>query len=137
MARISLLVVSVASVVTLAAACKKDERPPVAPTASARPPGYPPQPGYPQQQPSGYPSQPGYPPSPQQPGAPAPGQMSTPGPSAFACQSDAQCVTHHCNLQYQRCAFPCQSDADCIQGAACFGAGGSMAVCLPKAPGAS
>ena len=143
MARISLAAFGVVSVVALVVACKKDEPPPVAPAPSAQPYGQPGQPGYPQQpgQP-GYPQQPGQPgypqqPQPGQPGtAPAPGQMATPGPTALACQNDSQCMTHKCNLQYQKCAFPCVSDADCIQGTTCFVAGGPAAACLPKPPGA-
>lgn len=142
MARISLAALGVVSVVALVVACKKDEPPPVAPAPSAQPYGQPPpgyaQPGQPGYQPQ---PQPGYPPQPQpqpgQPGtAPAPGQMAVPGPTALACQNDSQCMTHRCNLQYQKCAFPCQSDADCIQGATCFVAGGPAAACLPKPPGA-
>lgn len=130
MARISFIAVGVVSSVAVlslaSSACKKDEPPPVAPTPSAQP--YvqtPPQPG-----------QPGYQPPAGQPPAPAPGQMSTPGPTALACQNDSQCMTHRCNLQFQKCAFPCQSDADCIQGTTCFTALGPAAACIPKAPGA-
>jgi hypothetical protein len=124
MARISLAAVGVVSVVALMVACKKDDPPPVAPAPSAQP--YPPQPG-----------QPGYVPPPQASAtAPVPGQMATPGPTALGCQNDSQCVTHRCNLQFQKCAFPCVSDADCIQGTTCFVAGGPAAACLPKAPGA-
>jgi hypothetical protein len=143
MARISLAsaFVGVVSVIALASACKKDDPPPAAPAPSAQPyaqpgqPGYPPQPGQPGYQPQ--PGQPGYQPQPGQPGAaPAPGQMATPGPTALACQNDSQCMTHRCNLQFQKCAFPCQSDADCIQGTTCFVAAGPAAACLPKPPGA-
>ena len=132
MARISLAAVGVVSVVALVAACKKDEPPPAAPAPSAQPygqPGYPQQPGYDQQ---GYPQQQQQ----QQQPAPAPGQMATPGPTALACQNDSQCMTHRCNLQYQKCAFPCLSAADCIQGTTWFVAGGPAAACLPKPPGA-
>lgn len=134
MARISSVVVGVVSVVALVAACKKDDPPAVAPAPSAQP--YQPQPGQPGYQPQ--PGQPGYQtqPQPGQPGATTPGQMATPGPTALACQNDSQCMTHRCNLQYQKCAFPCVSDADCIQGASCFVAGGPAAACLPKPPGA-
>ena len=139
MARISLVAVGVVSMVvlSLASACKKDEPPPVAPVPSAQPYGQPGQPGYPAQpgQP-GYTAQPGQPGYPAQPTAPAAGQMATPGPTALACQNDSQCMTHHCNLQYQKCAFPCQSDADCIQGTTCFVALGPAAACVPKPPGA-
>ncbi|MBX3207856.1 MAG: hypothetical protein KF764_22615 [Labilithrix sp.] len=131
MARISFAVVGVVSVVGLLVACKKDDPPPVAPAPTAQytapqpgQPGYVPQPGDPNYQPQ------------PQPGTPAPGQMATPGPTALACQNDSQCMTHRCNLQYQKCAFPCVSDADCIQGASCFTAGGPAAACLPKPPGA-
>jgi hypothetical protein len=138
MARISFAALGVVSVVALVDACKKDEPPPVAPAPSAQPYGQP-QPGQPGYQ-QGYPAQPGQPgyqPQPGQPGAaPVAGQMATPGPTALACQNDSQCMTHRCNMQYQKCAFPCVSDADCIQGASCFVAGGPAAACLPKPPGA-
>ncbi|MBX3263825.1 MAG: hypothetical protein KF782_29400 [Labilithrix sp.] len=132
MARISFAVVGVVSVLGALVACSKDEPPPATPAQPAQPytqpqpgqPGYVPQPGDPNYQPQ------------PQPGAPAPGQLATPGPTALACQNDSQCMTHRCNLQYQKCAFPCVSDADCIQGATCFVAGGPAAACLPKPPGA-
>ncbi len=135
MTRFALPFVGLVSVIALSAACKKDEPPPVAPVASAQPygqPGYPSQPGQPGYGQPGQPGQPGYP----QPGQPQAGQMSTPGPTALACQNDSQCMTHRCNLQFQKCAFPCQSDADCIQGTACMVALGPAAACLPKPPGA-
>ncbi|OJY29949.1 MAG: hypothetical protein BGO98_50035 [Myxococcales bacterium 68-20] len=119
MARISFAVVGVVSMVGLVVACSKDEPPPATP---AQPP-----PGYQQPQPQ---------PQPQPSATVAPGQMATPGPTALACQNDSQCMTHRCNLQYQKCAFPCLSDADCIQGTTCFVAGGPAAACLPKPPGA-
>lgn len=132
MARFAFVAVGLVAVVALAPACKKDEPPPVAPAPSAQPYGQPGQPGqYPPQ-----PGQPGYQPPAGQPGAAAPGQMAVPGPTALACQNDSQCVTHKCNLQYQKCAFPCQSDNDCIQGTTCMLALGAAAACVPKAPGA-
>lgn len=141
MARFAFIAVGLVAVVALVPACKKDDPPPVTPAPSAQPYGqpgdpnqYPPQPGQPGYQPQ--PGQPGYPGEPGQPGAPAPGQMAVPGPTALACQNDSQCMTHRCNLQYQKCAFPCQSDADCIQGTTCFLAGGALAACMPKPPGA-
>ncbi|HXN31376.1 MAG TPA: hypothetical protein VN894_05915, partial [Polyangiaceae bacterium] len=58
---------------------------------------------------------PGPAPAPVPPAAPvASGQMAVPGPIAFQCQNDVPCGTHHCNIQYGKCAFPCQSAADCI-----------------------
>src|SRR5262245_62019090 len=125
MNRISAVFVAGVSLVALSVACSKDPPPaqsPAQPNYAQPPPGY--------QQPP-----PGQPP-PGQPAPPAPGQMSTPGPTALACQNDSQCMTHRCNTQYQKCAFPCQSDADCIQGTACFVAGGPVAACMPKPPGA-
>lgn len=137
MARISLCALGVASVVGLAlvAGCSKDEPPPATPVATQQPYGQQPgATGYPQQ---GYPAQPGQPGYPAQPGAAgAPGQLATPGPTALACQNDSQCLTHKCNLQYQKCAFPCVSDTDCIQGSTCMTALGAAAACVPKAPGA-
>ncbi len=94
------------------------------PGATAYPPGYQ-QPGY---------QQPGYQPTPTAPPG-ANGAMATPGPTALACQNDSQCMTHRCNMQFQKCAFPCISDNDCIQGTMCFTAGGPAAICMPKPPG--
>ena len=105
-------------------------------------PGY----GYPQGQPP-----PGYPPPGQT--APAPyggvptaappatmaptaapppagsGQMAVPGPIAFQCKDDVPCGTHHCNLQYGKCAFPCQSAADCLSPNSCM-----AGLCVPAPP---
>lgn len=105
------------------------------------------QPGYgypPAQSPGGYPP-PGPAPAPTYgygtpPGAPtaAPpptavpsgsGQMAVPGPIAFQCHDDVPCGTHHCNLQYGKCAFPCQSAADCLSPNTCI-----AGLCVP-APG--
>ena len=114
-------------------------QPNMAPAASA-PYGYPQQPGaYPTATaggPAGY----GYP----QQGAPQPtytaampaptaapagsaGQMAVPGALAFQCTNDVPCGTHHCNVQYGKCAFPCQTNADCITPNAC-----AMGLCVPQ-----
>jgi hypothetical protein len=144
---------------------KKDASPqPATPTGAQQPqpgqPGYQPQPGQPGYgqpgQPGyGQPGQPGYgqPGQPQpgygqpgygQPGQPQPGypqpgmapaQLAVPGPMALPCSSDAQCMTHKCNMQYQKCAFPCETDNDCVQGSYCFKGIPTGATCLPKAPG--
>jgi len=45
---------------------------------------------------------------------------------ALACQSDAQCLTHRCNPQFQKCVFPCQLDTDCNPGNRC-----TAGACLP------
>ncbi len=97
------------------------------------PAGYPQ--GYPPgQAPPGYPTgtaPPGYPPPGPMPG-PAPtgsGTMAVPGPIAFQCKDDVPCGTHHCNLQYGKCAFPCQSAADCIQPNSCI-----AGLCVPAPP---
>src|SRR5579871_6047677 len=76
------------------------------------PPGY----GQPQGAPGQYPA-----PTATSPTAPpaATGQMATPGPLAFQCQNDVPCGTHHCNMQYQKCAFPCASAVDCISPNTC------------------
>jgi hypothetical protein len=105
------------------AACSKDEPPPATPAPSAQP--YTPPPGQPGMQPG----------APPPATAPAPGQMAVPGPTALACQNDSQCMTHRCNLQYQKCAFPCQSDADCIQGTSCLMPGQALSACMPKMGG--
>jgi hypothetical protein len=123
------LVVGVVSLVALSAACSKDQPPAQQPAASAQP-YYGPPPGAPGPQPGAPTAPPG------QPAPPVAGQMAVPGPTALACSNDSQCMTHRCNTQYGKCAFPCQSDADCIQGATCFVAGGPVAACLPKPPGA-
>jgi hypothetical protein len=63
--------------------------------------------------------------------SPAPGvsgQMAVPGPVAFQCQNDIPCGTHHCNLQYGKCAFPCQTNADCISPNSCV-----LGLCVPAA----
>jgi hypothetical protein len=86
----------------------------------------PPQGQYPQgQYPQGQ-----VPPQPQQP---AQAQLATPGPTALACQNDAPCMTHKCNLQYGKCAFPCETDNDCTAGNYCFK--GPIPACLPRPPG--
>lgn len=59
--------------------------------------------------------------------APA-GQLSTPGPLALPCTSDANCVTFRCNTAVGKCASPCQTDNDCIPGNRC-----QMTVCIPAA----
>jgi hypothetical protein len=101
--------------------------------------------GYPQQgQPAGYgqpPAQPGYvqpgaaPAATVAPAAPAPAAaapaaapLSAPGPLALPCTSDANCATHHCNAQFQKCVFPCLNDNDCIAPNRCM-----AGACLPSA----
>jgi hypothetical protein len=123
---------------------------PNAPTTATAYPAYPaasPPPGYPppqtQSPPPGYPAPPAtysqYPtaPPPQQPmppPAPVPApvtsaQMAVPGPIAFQCQNDVPCGTHHCNMQYGKCAFPCQSAIDCISPNQCL-----AGLCVPTPP---
>lgn len=139
---VSLAVASLFLVVT-ACGSKNQQQPSTAPTATAYP-GYP---GYPQggqyppgQYPQGQYPQGQYPapaptatyPAPAP--APAPGpagsaQMAVPGPLAFSCQNDVPCGTHHCNLQYGKCAFPCQSANDCIPPNQCL-----AGLCVPTPP---
>ncbi|HXX66039.1 MAG TPA: hypothetical protein VEK07_02595 [Polyangiaceae bacterium] len=57
------------------------------------------------------------------------GQMAVPGPVAFQCQNDLPCGTHHCNVQYGKCAFPCQTNVDCITPNTCV-----MGLCVPAPP---
>jgi hypothetical protein len=57
-----------------------------------------------------------------------------PSPLALPCKSDAECMTHRCNMGLAKCAFPCKSDRDCVAGATCFTQGGAMASCIPKPP---
>lgn len=58
---------------------------------------------------------------------PAGAALSQPGPLALPCSSDAQCLTHRCNVAAGKCAWPCQTDNDCIPGMACI-----APTCLPK-----
>ena len=138
---VSLAVASLFLVVT-ACGSKNTQQPNTAPTATAYP-GYPQQGGYPpgQYPPGQYPQQPGQYPQGQYPApapAPAPGptptpagsgQMAVPGPLAFTCQNDVPCGTHHCNMQYGKCAFPCQSANDCIPPNQCL-----AGLCVPTPP---
>ena len=55
--------------------------------------------------------------------------MAVPGPVAFQCQNDVPCGTHHCNVQYGKCAFPCQTNVDCITPNSCI-----MGLCVPAPP---
>ncbi len=137
---------------TVVLGCASKEEPPPAqpgqpqPGYGQAPSGYPaqqyPQQPYPQQQyPQGqqqYPQQPaaGYPP-PQQPGYPAPaapapattGTTSQPSPIAFPCSTDAQCLSHRCNVAAGKCAWPCQTANDCAPGFQCM-----APTCIPGAP---
>jgi hypothetical protein len=99
------------------------------PPGYGAPPGQAPPPGY------GY----GAPPAPPPTGAPPPAappagsaQMAVPGPIAFQCHDDVPCGTHHCNLQYGKCAFPCQSAADCLNPNTCI-----AGLCVPAPGGAA
>ncbi len=58
--------------------------------------------------------------------------MAVPGPGAFTCQSDAQCLLGRCNTLYGRCAYPCKnSEIDCKPNNVCTAAG----LCMPRAGG--
>jgi len=131
---------AVLSLFVVAAACgpkTQQTDPNAAPTATATygqyPPGQYPQGQYPPgtyTQPTAQPGQ--YPAPTATAPAPAPaagGQMAVPGPLAFQCQNDVPCGTHHCNMQYQKCAFPCQSAADCIPPNQCM-----AGLCVPAPP---
>ncbi len=110
---------AVSLVVLTLMACSKNDPPPAQPIVTQQPPpAATPQPGQPGYQPPGY-----------QPAPAQPGQLSTPGPTAMACANDGQCMLHHCNMQFQKCAFPCTTDTDCIQGAHCLTALGPLAIC--------
>ncbi|MGD0527354.1 MAG: hypothetical protein ABSE49_19590 [Polyangiaceae bacterium] len=134
--------VVVASVAVLAAACQPRDQGAVQPNGMppagypAYPPGQTP-PGYP---PPGQTAAPGYPPGYPPPTTPTAmpgttpppagsGQMAVPGPIAFQCKDDVPCGTHHCNLQYGKCAFPCQSAADCLSPNSC-----QLGLCVPMPP---
>lgn len=128
--------------VVTACGSKNQQQPGTAPTATGYP-GYPPAGQYPpgQAPPGQYPQQPVYgqqptmaptapPPTGPTP-APTGGPMATPGPLAFTCQNDVPCGTHHCNMQYGKCAFPCQSANDCIPPNQCM-----AGLCIPTPPAA-
>jgi hypothetical protein len=53
--------------------------------------------------------------------------LSQPNPLALPCSTDAQCLTHRCNVAAGKCAWPCQTDSDCIPGNTCI-----SPTCLPK-----
>jgi hypothetical protein len=66
------------------------------------------------------------------PTAPPAATMAVPGPGAFQCTSDAQCLLGRCNVRYGRCAYPCKNSAlDCKQGNVCTPAG----LCMPRIAG--
>lgn len=118
--QISAALVATSSLLPLA--CKKKDGPP------------PVQAGYPTQAPAQ--QAPGYGDGTTQPVAPAvavtpvgaaTATLSQPGPLALPCQTDVQCLTHHCNIAAGKCAWPCQSDNDCIPGNRCI-----APTCLPK-----
>jgi hypothetical protein len=91
-------------------ACKKSEEEPP-PQQPYNQPGYGQQPAY-GQQPT-YTQQPVQ--TAPQTTQPAPqSTLSTPGPAALPCQTDATCITAKCNTAYGKCTFPCQNDNDCI-----------------------
>jgi hypothetical protein len=119
---------TVLGLVVTACQPKQDD---VQPQYNGYPPGQTP-PGYPPATATAYP---GYPPPTAQPTAmpaPAPtgsGTMAVPGPIAFTCKDDVPCGTHHCNLQYGKCAFPCQSVADCLAPNSCV-----AGLCVPAPP---
>lgn len=60
------------------------------------------------------------------------GPLTTPGALALPCNTDAECMTHRCNMRFAKCAFPCKTDRDCIAGSTCYTQGGAMATCIPK-----
>jgi hypothetical protein len=132
--------VGVASVFVVVAACQPKTQDGGMPPNGVPPTGYP---GYPpgQMPPGAAPGQPpmtGYP----APGTTVPtaapgtspmpagsGPMAVPGPIAFTCNDDVPCGTHHCNLQYKKCAFPCQSAVDCLSPNSCM-----AGLCVPMPP---
>jgi hypothetical protein len=131
----------IATAIALAAlgACKKDEPPPQNPQGfqQGQPgygqPGYPPpQPGYPPPQPTAYPQpMPTQQPMPQPTAAPpvtaAPTTGMNPSPQGVPCTTDAQCLTHKCNVAAGKCSWPCQGPADCAAGMQCL-----APICVPS-----
>jgi len=54
---------------------------------------------------------------------------------ALPCQTDADCMTHRCNVKYGKCVFPCITNVDCVLGTQCMeGAGKGICVPTPPAP---
>jgi hypothetical protein len=100
-------------------------------------PGYTqPQPGYTQPQP-GYPQpQPGYTQPAPTVATPPPATTGTAGmnptPQGVPCSSDAQCLTHRCNVGAGKCSWPCQGPADCAAGMQCI-----APICVPSVPTAT
>jgi len=120
---------ALATVLGLVVAACQPKQDDVQPTYPGYPPGQ--QPGYPPATATAYP---GYPPPTATAPAPVPaptgsGTMAVPGPIAFTCKDDVPCGTHHCNLQYGKCAFPCQSAADCLPPNSCV-----AGLCVPAPP---
>jgi len=119
------------------AACKKEDPPPQAPQ------GYQAQPGYAQPAPYGQPvpGQPAPTMAPAPGAAPMPAPVSAappaaagmnPNPQGVPCTSDAQCLTHKCNVAAQKCSWPCQGPGDCAPGMQCL-----APICVPSMPGAA
>jgi hypothetical protein len=119
------------------AACKKEDPPPQAPQ------GYQAQPGYAQPAPYGQPvpgqpaptmaPAPGAAPMPAPvPAAPPAAAGMNPNPQGVPCTSDAQCLTHKCNVAAQKCSWPCQGPGDCAPGMQCL-----APICVPSMPGAA
>jgi hypothetical protein len=114
------------------ASCKKEEPPAQAPPTYQTPP-----PGYAQPAPYGQPV-PGQPaptvaPAPgAPPAAPVPAAGMNPNPQGVPCTSDAQCLTHKCNVAAQKCSWPCQGPGDCAPGMQCL-----APICVPMVPGAA
>jgi hypothetical protein len=137
MRTLSIPVVLASSLFVVAACTPKAQTQPD-PNANGGYPGAYPPPGQAAPGQAQYPQQP-YPapapapaPAPVAPGAPAPassGPMAVPGPLAFSCQNDVPCGTHHCNMQYGKCAFPCQTANDCITPNQCM-----AGLCVPLPP---
>ncbi|HOU93250.1 MAG TPA: hypothetical protein PLU22_19495 [Polyangiaceae bacterium] len=55
--------------------------------------------------------------------------LSTPGPAALPCTSDATCLTAKCHPTVQKCIFPCATNDDCIAPNICIVGTG---VCAPN-----
>ena len=53
--------------------------------------------------------------------------LSQPNSLALPCQTDAQCLTHRCNVAAGKCAWPCQADSDCNPGNRCL-----PPMCIPS-----
>jgi CyaY protein len=118
------------SALSLAAGCQKAEQPAAQATYPTQAPGAVNTQPAPASADGDSPPTPAFAPSPVVAVAPlsnTAAPLSQPNALALPCTTDAQCLTHRCNVAAGKCAWPCQSDNDCVPGNACV-----APTCLPK-----